>query len=200
MAYELLYSRSISSDDRVRFTDVPITSASIMVDILSLRSPYYRLAGYAYSIVSDGLIDYERGSGYTLPFGKNRLLFPNSPLPYFLEFFPKWGTKQAVISVYTGQPSPSTPSHSWKTIVDRNIELRLSTSPPGIEYKTPIGSSIVGVMASGALEAAESYGYIGWKKGDGSCWYTTTNDLTHEFVDTEAGYQSLRSGSTAVIL
>lgn len=110
MAYELLYTRSISSDDRVRFTDVPITSASIMVDVLSLRSPYYRIAGYAYSIVSDGLIDYERGAGYTLPFGKNRLLFPSAVLPYYLEFFPKWGTKQALISVYTGTPSPAPPS------------------------------------------------------------------------------------------
>ena len=200
MAYELLYSRSISSDDRVRFTDVPITSASIMVDVLSLRSPYYRLAGYAYSIVSDGVIDYERGIGYSLPFGKNRLLFPNSPLPYFLEFFPKWGTKQAIISVYTGQPSPPIPPHPWKTILAYDIELRLSTSPLRIEYRTPIGSSIIQSLAVGAITGAVSGRFVVWKRGDGSVWYTGFGSLQEELADTQESNDRIMADPNSVIL
>ena len=200
MAYELLYSRSIASDDRVRFTDVPITSASIMVDVLSLRSPYYRLAGYAYSIVSDGVIDYERGAGYTLPFGKNRLLFPNSPLPYYLEFFPKWGTKQAIISVYTGQPSPPVPSHPWRVIPAYDIELRLSTSPARIEYRTPIGSSIIQSLAIGATTGAVSGRFIAWKRGDGSVWYTGFGSLQEEFADTQESNDRIMADPNSIVL
>ena len=199
MPYNLLYTRSISSDDRVRFTDVPITSPSIMVDVLSLRSPYYRIAGYAYSIVSDGVIDYERGAGYTLPFGKNRLIFPDTVLPYYLEFFPKWGTKQAIISVYTGTPSPNPPSNLWKATGNGVAEFRLAQSPNRIEYRQPIGSSAIGTMAPGAIEGVEFYGYVGWKKVDGSYWYTQSNDLTNEYVDAETQYQNLRNGVGAVI-
>ena len=199
MPYSLLYTRPISSDDRVRFTDVPITSPSIMVDVLSLRSPFYRLAGYAYSIVSDGVIDYERGAGYTLPFGKNRLIFPDTVLPYYLEFFPKWGTKQAIISVYTGTPSPNPPSNLWKAAGNGVAEFRLTQSPNRIEYRQPIGSSAIGTMALGAIEGVEFYGYVGWKKADGSYWYTESNNLTNEYVDTETGHQNLRNGIGAVI-
>lgn len=147
MPYELLYTRSISSDDRVRFTDVPITSPSIMVDVLSLRSPFYRIAGYAYSIISDGLIDYERGDGYTLPFGKNRLLFPSTVLPYYLEFFPKWGTKQAIISVYTGSPpaqisSIPIPGTSERVYIDGNSETVFLSRGPGQPF-TDLGWGFV---------------------------------------------------------
>lgn len=159
MPYNLLYTRPISSDDRVRFTDVPITSPSIMVDILSTRSPFYRIAGYAYSIVSDGVTDYERGTGYTLPFGKNRLLFPSSPLPYFLEFFPKWGTKQAIISVYVGEPSPAVPS-----VAIPGTEMRCYRQNSGgrVVVSQNLSSPFLGV---GLPPCSEAY-----VKNDGSIW------------------------------
>ena len=199
MAYTLLYSRNITSDDRVRFTDVPITETSIMVDILSLRSPFYRIAGYAYSIVSDGLIDYERGAGYTLPFGKNRLFFPNSVLPYFLEFFPKWGTKQAIISVYTGTPPLPDPTGAWKPIPAYDTEFRLAQNPYRIEYRKPIGSATIQSMAQGAVAGAEAFGYLVWKRFDESYWYALTDNLLQELPASQAGYDDLRAKPEAVI-
>ena len=111
MPYELLYSRTIAGDGVVRYTDVPITDKSVMIEVLSLLSPFRRIAGYAYALRSDGISDYERSGGVTLPFGKNRVTFASATLPYGLEFFPKWGMKTGIISVYIGEPgSPPPPS------------------------------------------------------------------------------------------
>lgn len=111
MPYELLYSRTITGDGVVRYTDVPITDKSVMIEVLSLLSPFRRIAGYVYSLRSDGISDYERAGGVTLPFGKNRVAFAAATLPYGLEFFPKWGMKTGIISVYIGEPgSPPPPS------------------------------------------------------------------------------------------
>lgn len=200
MAYNLLYTRSISSDDRVRFTDVPVTSASIMVDVLSLRSPFYRLAGYIYPIVSDGLIDYERGSGYTLPFGKNRLLFPDTVLPYCLEFFPKWGTRQAIISVYTGNPSPPAAPGAWISIPGYNTEFRRAQNPLRLEYRKPIGSAVVQSMAFGFLEGAVNGEYLNWKKDNGTFWYASLNDLFFEGVTGSQDHATAMSTPSAVLL
>ena len=200
MAYTLLYSRNIASDERVRLADIPIETNSIMVDILSLRSPYFRIAGYVYSIVSDGLIDYERGAGYTLPFGKNRLLFPNTTLPYFLEFFPKWGTTQAIISVYTGSPPPPPNPVVWKPIASHDIELRLLTAPSRIEYRRPIGSAVIQTMALGAITAAVWNQYLIWKKADNSVWYAEFGSLQNELADTQESNARIMADPTSVIL
>ena len=200
MAYTLLYSRNIASDARVRFTDVPITSSSIMVDVLSLRSPYYRIAGYAYSIVSDGLVDYERGTGHTLPFGKNRLLFPSSPLPYYLEFFPKWGTKQAIISVYTGSAPSDPPPGVWKQVLSQNLEFRLAVSPSRIEYRTPIGSPLIRSMGYGAIAGAVSdNGYMVWKTLDEYRWLNLSS-FPHEHVDEPNKYDQFLASSDSILL
>lgn len=200
MPYELLYTRSISSDDRVRFTDVPITSASIMVDVLSLRSPYYRIAGYAYSIVSDGLIDYERGSGYTLPFGKNRLLFPNAVLPYYLEFFPKWGTKQAIISVYVGDPSSQPPIHEWKQAPTGPYQMKLNTSPLGASYRSsPSDESVVSMM-NGAMEAVMTGEFVYWKNTNAIVQLTQIGLFTWSYIVSDAEYQSAKSNGENIIL
>lgn len=200
MAYTLLYSRNITSDDRVRFTDVPITETSIMVDILSLRSPFYRIAGYAYSIVSDGLIDYERGAGYTLPFGKNRLFFPSSPKPYFLEFFPKWGTRQAIVSVYTGQPSSQSPPGEWKPFPQWDIELRLISSPAAIEYRSPIGATAIQLKAFGAVAGFVWNGFLLWKNADDTTYYSGLGDIQSESPNNLSNYELRRQESSAVIL
>lgn len=200
MAYELIYTRSIASDDRVRFTDVPITSPSIMVDVLSLRSPFYRIAGYAYSIVSDGLIDYERGEGYTLPFGKNRLLFPSTVLPYYLEFFPKWGTTQAIISVYTGSPSPPPPPGGWKPMANFDIEFRLAQNPNRIEYRQPIGSSVIRTMAAGAIQGCFSpTGYVGWKTS-GPAGYAYVPEFPAENFDSDEAHSQFMAAPSSIIL
>ena len=201
MPYELLYSRTITGDGVARYTDVPITEKSVMIEVLSLLSPFRRIAGYAYAIRSDGISDYERSGGVTLPFGKNRVMFNSATLPYGLEFFPKWGMKTGIISVYIGEPGlPPPPPGGWKTAGSGVAEFRLAQNPNRIEYRQPVGSSVIGTMAPGAVEGVEFYGYIGWKKGDGSYWYTETNNLTNAYVDTETGHQNLMKGIGAVIL
>jgi hypothetical protein len=40
-------------------------------------------------------------------FGKNRIIFPDYPTPYYLEFFPRFGVKQYILSIYTGTPGIS---------------------------------------------------------------------------------------------
>lgn len=200
MAYTLLYSRSIASDDRVRFTDVPIASPSIMVDVLSLRSPFYRIAGYAYSIVSDGLIDYERGTGYTLPFGKNRLLFPNTVLPYYLEFFPKWGTRQAIISVYTGLPSPPPPVHEWRQAPEGPYQMRLNEFPFGASYRTSPSDEAIAPMLDGAVEAVMTGPYLYWKIASGVAKLTQIGLFTWSYIVEEAEYQSAKANLSNIIL
>lgn len=200
MPYNLLYTRSIASDDRIRFTDVPITSSSIMVDILSLRSPFYRIAGYAYSVVSDGLIDYERGKGYTLPFGKNRLQFPETVLPYYLEFFPKWGTKQAILSVYTGFPSPPSPTNPWVDFPAYDVAFRRAQSPSRLEYRQPIGSAVIQSMAFGFAEGIVNDGYLNWKRDDTSCWYASLSSLSFEGGTDAQGHSTAMTRPLGVIL
>lgn len=201
MPYELLYTRSIASDDRARFTDVPITSASIMVDILSLRSPFYRIAGYAYSLVPDGLIDYERGAGYTLPFGKNRLIFPNVVLPYYLEFFPKWGTKQAIISVYTGNPAPPPPPDGWRQNLYVPYEMRLNVSPSGASYRSNPQQNILDPAMDGAVEGFMWYNSVFWKLADGTALYKTIASVSDPGSATGSGnYQNLKSDPISVVL
>jgi len=200
MPYTLLYSRSISSEAALRVLEVPITDRSVMIEVLSLVSPFRRLAGYAYALRSDGITDYERSSGVTLPFGKNRVNFTAATPPYFLEFFPRWGVRSGIISVYTGEPvTAPPPSGVWKAAGNNVAEFRLAQNPNRIEYRQPIGSTIIRVMASGAVDGAEFYGYVGWQKSDGSYWYARSDDLSNEYVDSQAGNQNLRAGLGAII-
>ena len=200
MPYNLLYTRSISSDDRVRFTDVPITSPSIMVDVLSLRSPFYRIAGYAYSIVSDGVIDYERGDGYTLPFGKNRLLFPNTVLPYYLEFFPKWGTKQAIISVYTGSPTPPAPPGGWKQMAIGPYQMRLDTSPAGISYRTTPDDEALVVGSEGAVEAIMIEDDVIWRNTLGEYLIRSVNTSYVAYIQSQVEFDAARATVGSIVL
>ena len=200
MPYTLVYSRSISSDAVVRVLDVPIPDKSIMIEVLSLISPYRRLFGYAYALRSDGITDYERSGGYILPFGKNRINFPAATAPYFLELFPRRGVTSGIVSVYTGEPGPPPPpTGEWKVVSTPGIEFRLSQNPGRIEYRQPIGSSIIQSMAAGAVAGVEDYGYVTWKRSDGSYWYTETSNLLQEFPTDQAGYDAQRTKPTAVI-
>lgn len=200
MAYELLYTRSISSDDRVRFVDVPITSPSIMVDILSTRSPFYRIAGYVYGIVPDGLIDYERGTGYTVPFGKNRLLFPSMVLPYYLEFFPKWGTRQAILSVYTGSPTPPAPPGEWKQMAIGPYQMRLDTSPAGISYRSNPNDAALVVGSEGAIEAIMLDDDVIWRSSLGGYFIRTVNTSYPAYMQSQAELDAARTTVGAIVL
>lgn len=200
MAYELLYTRSISSDDRVRFTDVPITSASIMIEVLSLRSPYYRVSGYAYAIVSDGVSDYERGVGHILPFGKNRLLFTDVTLPYFLEFYPKWGTKQALISVYKGTPGAPIPPSNWKSSPGLDREFKLFTSPAGIQTREIATQSSQFEAAQGAIEGYLFGGYLYWKMPDATIFKREIGVWNPISLVDSAMYESSRTAPDAIAL
>lgn len=102
MALDLLFSRQRVTDESVRFTDVQVGSASIMVDALSFLSRYKRSAGWLYPIRQASPSDYERGVGRLILFGKTRVVFDDFPPPYYLEFFPRYGVGNYILSVYTG--------------------------------------------------------------------------------------------------
>lgn len=201
MPYNLLFSRNINSDSPVRFTDVPITDKNVMIEVLSLFSPFRRLAGYAYALRSDGITDYERSSGVILPFGKNRVNFSAATVPYGLEFFPRLGVKSGIISVYIGEPgTPPAPPSVWKQFPEHDVEFRLAQNPNQIEYRTPIGSSIIQSMASGATGA-------GIKTGDAIVWKTPTAygwanffNRQVENVDSEAAFNLFMSASDTIAL
>lgn len=193
MPYNLLYSRSISSDDRVRFTDVPINEASIMVDILSLRSPFYRIAGYIYSITSDGVIDFERGAGYTVPFGKNRLLFPSQSFPYFLEFFPKWGTRQAIVSVYTGSPTIDDSRFHWVQQQNASRDFALQVPLPGMVTRLTSNYPSSYYPAPNAIEGFLFYDRVHYKNADGTYINQHVTDASDVISITQSDYELLRS-------
>ena len=200
MPYTLLFSRSIQSDAVMRITDVPITDKNVMIEVLSLMSPFYRLAGYAYALRNDGITDYERSSGVTLPFGKNRVNFGSATVPYGLEFFPRWGVKSGIISVYTGEPSPPPPPpNAWKPIPNYNFEFRIAQSPNRLEYRTPVGSTIIQSMANGIIEGGYAFGYVQWKKSDGTFWYAAIDNLSFEGATTEEPYLQFKSYPGTVI-
>ena len=168
MPYELLYSRTITGDGVIRYTDVPITEKSIMIEVLSFLSPFRRIAGYAYALRSDGITDYERSGGVTLPFGKNRVTFASATLPYGLEFFPKWGVKSGIISVYVGEPTPPGPQPVWKTHVNSGKQFSLSIPGPGIDSRISAGAPNDVSPAPNAISGALVFDYLIWKNQDGS--------------------------------
>lgn len=199
MPYELLYSRNITGDGAVRYTDVLITDRNVMIEVLSLVSPFRRIAGYAYALRSDGITDYERSGGVTLPFGKNRVNFAVATVPYGLEFFPKWGMKTGIISVYIGEPGPPPPPlEGWKPVVSQGVEFRLAQNPNRIEYRQPIGSSVIRSMAAGAfVGAANQGGYMVWKTVSAYGW-AMLSDLSNEMVETESGFEAFFYGEGVV--
>ena len=151
-------------DGAVRYTDVPILNRSVMIEILSLVSPFRRIAGYAYALRSDGITDYERSGGVTLPFGKNRVSFSVATVPYNLEFFPKWGVKSGIISVYSGEPGPPLPpSGEWRMMPAGVYEMRLNSSPPSISYRAAPGSEAIVFGSDGAVEAVMIDSDVIWR-------------------------------------
>lgn len=185
----------------LRVLDVPITDRSVMIEVLSLLSPFRRLAGYAYALRSDGITDYERSSGITLPFGKNRVNFAAATVPYFLEFFPRWGVRSGIISVYTGEPDGAPPLNGpWRLIPGFDIELRLSQGPSRIEYRRPSNPAVLYSMASGAIAGAgKRNGYLIWRTSSAYGW-ANLQDLTIENVDNQAAFDSQYADSESIIL
>lgn len=171
MPYNLLYSRSIQNDSVIRILDVPIPERNVMIEVLSLISPFRRLFGYAYALRSDGLTDYERSGGFMLPFGKNRVNFAAATAPYFLELFPRRGITSGIISVYTGEPSPPEPLATWKQALYSQYQMRRNVSPRGASYRTDPTNETVDASMSGAIEPIMYYDFVFWKLVDGSCRY-----------------------------
>ena len=201
MPYELLYSRTITGDGVVRYTDVPITDKNVMIEVLSLLSPFRRIAGYVYALRSDGMTDYERSGGVTLPFGKNRVMFAAATLPYGLEFFPKWGMKTGIISVYTGAPGPPPPPvREWKQASTGPYQMRLNTSPPGASYRSSPSDEAVVSMMDGAVDAVMTQNYVYWKNTAGVAQLTQIGLFTWSYIVSEAEYQSARENVGNIIL
>lgn len=181
MSYTLLYSRAIQDVSVLRVLDVPITDRSVMIEVLSLLSPFRRLAGYAYALRSDGITDYERSSGVTLPFGKNRVNFTAATPPYFLEFFPRWGVRSGIISVYTGEPDPvPVPPGPWRQSFGFGIEFRAATTPKRIEYRRPIDTGLITFIAPGFVEGCFKDGFLRWRREDGAYRYAVQENLSVE--------------------
>lgn len=201
MAYTLLYSRQIKEDAVLRVTDIPIPDRSVMIELLSIASPFRRLAGFAYPLRSDGLRDYERGSGVTLPFGKNRVNFAAATPPYFLEFFPRWGIKTAVISVYTGEPDPPAPTDSgWKQAPSGPYQLKLIASPAGISSRTSPTNEAVVPACNGAVSGLMVGAYVYWKKSDGLVQLAEIGTFYPVYVGTSADYDTALSNPNKVLL
>lgn len=201
MPYNLVFSRMISSDSVMRIVDVPIPDRNVMIEVLSLISPYRRIAGYAYALRSDGIADYERSSPATLPFGKNRVNFAAATLPYGLEFFPRWGVRSGIISIYTGDPSPPPPPPSpWVGFPGYGVEMRRAQNPSRLEYRKPIGSTIIQSMAYGFIEGCVNDEYLNWARGDGTFRYASLSDLSFEGVTSSQGHSAAMNQPLAVVL
>lgn len=185
----------------MRFTDVPITDKNVMIEILSLYSPFRRLAGYAYALRSDGITDYERSSGVTLPFGKNRVNFSSATVPYGLEFFPRLGVKTGIVSVYTGEPGPPPPLRQWRPAPPSPFEMRLNNSPPGASYRSNPNENILDLALNGAVEAVLWYGYVFWLISDGSAFYKEVGpNQTAAIPTSPPDYQDKKNDPAAILL
>lgn len=201
MPYNLLFSRTIASDAPVRFTDVPITDKNVMIEILSLYSPFRRLAGYAYALRSDGITDYERSSGVTLPFGKNRVNFSAATVPYGLEFFPRLGVKSGILSVYLGEPgAPIPPGGEWKQAPTGPYQMRLNTSPNGASYRSNAGDAAVIPMMNGAVSSVMTGEFVYWKDGANVVQLTQIGLFTWSYIVEEAEYQSAIANGSNIVL
>lgn len=201
MPYELLYSRTIRGDGVVRYTDIPITDKSVMIEVLSLLSPFRRIAGYVYALRSDGISDYERSGGVTLPFGKNRVTFASATLPYGLEFFPKWGMKTGIISVYIGEPVPlPPPPNVWKQMPTGLYQMRLDTSPPGISYRTNPDDEALVVGSEGATEAVMQDDAVLWKNNLGEYFIRAVNTTYIAYAQSAVEMTNIRATPGTVVL
>jgi hypothetical protein len=109
--YTLIYSRNRSDDQPVTFGDVTLDTKSVMIDILSLASNVRRVAGWVYPVRPAGNGTFERGKSQQLLFDKSRCIFEDFTPPYSLQFYPRYGVKRYILSVYSGEPSPDRPPH-----------------------------------------------------------------------------------------
>lgn len=201
MPYNLVFSRTISSDAVMRIIDVPIPDRSVMIEVLSLISPFRRLAGYAYALRSDGITDYERSAGVTLPFGKTRVNFGSGLEPYGLEFFPRLGVKSGIISVYTGEPAPlPPPASAWKQAPVGPYQMRLNASPAGISYRTSPADESIAPVLDGAVSAVMTSEYVYWKLADGTVQLTQVGVFYPIYAGSEADYQNTLMNPNSVVL
>ena len=201
MPYELLYSRTISGEGVARYTDVPITEKSVMIEVLSLLSPFRRIAGYAYALRSDGITDYERSGGVTLPFGKNRVNFAVATVPYGLEFFPKWGMKTGIISVYTGEPGGQPEPGVWKQAAVGPYQMRLNTVATGASYRTSPINEVVDSQMNGAIEGFMYYDYVFWRVASGAVFFKPIGPTSIATgTSSDGDYQTKKFEAGVVIL
>ena len=201
MSYTLLYSRAISSDSVLRILDVPIPDKSVMIEVLSLISPYRRLFGYVYALRSDGITDYERSGGYLLPFGKNRINFAAATAPYFLELFPRRGITSGIISVYTGEPSPPTPPPAaWRSEPGSDREFKLFASPAGIQTREIATQGSQFEAAEGAIEGHIYQNYLYWKMSDSTMFRREIGIWNPAFLVSLESYESVRSDVNSIVL
>lgn len=198
MALTLLFSRNRTTDESVRFTDVPIETASIVVDAVSFVSKFRRAAGWLYPIRQASTLDFERGEGRLILFGKSRVVFNDFPAPYFLEFFPRYGVSKFILSFYSGEYAPpegdpftNVPPGGW--FVDFNPatgRIMSRFGPPGSE---------VYELASGAIDAFIFESSVWSRYPSGYCWSWNTYTSTG-LEKTIAEYEAARSSPGAVVL
>ena len=201
MPYELLYSRTIAGDGVVRYTDVPITDKSVMIEVLSLLSPFRRIAGYVYALRSDGITDYERVGGVTLPFGKNRVTFAAATLPYSLEFFPKWGVTSGIISVYVGEPGPPVPPlGAWRQMSVGPYQMRFDREFGVLLYRLSPSDEDVVSGTYGVASAVAVADDVYWKMASGQVYVRGIPPVEPIYLQTEQEWQAALSSPGAIIL
>ena len=200
MAYSLIYSRNIRSDRPVRYLDIPLDSESLMIDALSLNPGLHRQAGWVCPIVSDGVSDYERYPSSVLLFGKNRISLVGVPQPYFLEFFPKYGRRSGILSVYSGFPSPRADRRRWVFDFRGQVQYALNVDSPGISARPgPSGNPSV-LLDVPIAEAQLYYDYINYKRADGLMFLVNVFDLSQSFALAVADYEDRKALSDSIDL
>jgi hypothetical protein len=166
MPYNLLFSRNRTTDAAVRFEDVPITSASFMVDALSVLSQFRRSAGWLYPIRQATSADFERGEGRLILFGKNRVVFDDFPAPYYLEFFPRWGMRNYILSFYEGTPDASPGSPGWVNLVGGGWNVNYEPATLNLLSRNGGSGSPEYLLDSGVMDAY-AVGGQAWYRKDG---------------------------------
>lgn len=163
MAYELLFSRNRTNDSPVTFGDVPVVGTSCMVDILSLAEAVRRVAGWIYPSIQSTTLSYEFSNGVAVVFGKNRIILPELPTDIFLTFYPRYGVKQYIISVYSGFPSAIVPPPEGVPIPGTTIRVYRASATGLIMASYAPGQSFVAIASIPSCQAA-------LVRSDGTLW------------------------------
>lgn len=167
-----------------------------MIDALSFASAFRRSAGWIYPIIQATELDYERGPGTRILFGKTRLKFPDyADSPYFLEFFPQYGVTSFVLSIYSGSPAIDPVTHQPQQMGSNYFFLN-STGRFIETYQSSPNGSYQFVMFNNVAAGFLSNGFVWASLRDGTK-FKVEDGVFNNVPVTDAEYDAERSLPTA---